>query len=194
MWEGQTVAILASGYSMSCAVADEVHAAGIPAIVINNTYLLAPWAYMLYAADEAWWRKNPEALEFQGLKVSVGEFRGVLRLNNTGKQGFDADPRNVRTGSNSGYQAVHIAAQAGAARILLCGFNMGGAHWHPDHISPLRETPKEIYPRWISYLEELAEILKARGIEVLNCTPDSAIKEIPMADLSDALASCYASH
>jgi sugar phosphate isomerase/epimerase len=194
MWEGQTVAVLASGFSMSQAVADQVHAAGISAIAINNTYRLAPWAYMLYAADAAWWRENPQAWDFKGLKVSVEEFKGVLRLQASGPTGFDPDPRRVRTGGNSGYQAVHIAAHAGAARVLLCGFNMGGDHWHPEHAAPLRETPREIYATWIQRLEGLADTLKLRGIEVLNCTPDSAIKGIPTADLAFALEDCHASY
>lgn len=193
MWVGETVAVLASGFSMSRAVADEVHAAGIPAIVTNNTFRLAPWASMLYAADEAWWRETPEARDFKGLKVSVGEIKGVLRLINSGTTGFDPDPRRVRTGGNSGFQAVHIAAQAGADRILLCGFNMGGDHWHPEHIPPLRATPQEVYQTWIQRLEELAMLLSKRGIEVINCTPGSAIKAIRASTLANALATRHAS-
>lgn len=42
MWAGRTVAVMASGPSMSKDVADKVRAARLPVIVVNNTYRLAP--------------------------------------------------------------------------------------------------------------------------------------------------------
>ena len=117
LWPGATVAILASGPSMSAAVASQVYAAGIPAIAVNDTYKLAPWAAMLYAADEAWWQRYPEASLFAGLKVSVGSHPGVLRLKNSGVSGFDSDPACVRTGSNSGYQALRLSKRQARERM-----------------------------------------------------------------------------
>lgn len=190
IWRGDTVAILASGPSMSQPVADRVRAAGLPAIVVNSTFRLAPWADMLYAADAGWWAHNPDALGFAGLKVSVSPVNGVCRLRNTGVLGFDPDPTAVRTGGNSGYQAVHIAAQAGAARILLLGFDMTaarGSHWHGDHPAPLRNTEREHYSLWTTHFGLLALELDARGIEVLNCTPGSALTCFSFANIKDVL-------
>jgi len=188
LWPGATIAILASGPSMSQAVADQVHAADLPTIVINNTFRLAPWADMLYAADQEWWSEFPEALHFAGLRVSVSEVKGVHRLRHTGAEGFDPDPTCVKTGGNSGYQALHIAAHAGAKRILLCGFDMHGGHWHKEHQRPLRTTPSPSYGRWIARLATLGEALATRGIEVINCTPGSALRCFRMARLDDCLA------
>ena len=36
LWPGATVAVLASGPSMSAAVAEEVRRSGVPTIVVNN--------------------------------------------------------------------------------------------------------------------------------------------------------------
>lgn len=188
MWEGRTVAVLASGPSMSSVVASTVRVAAIPAIVVNETFRLAPWADLLYAADEDWWKVTPEAMQFSGMKVSVAKIPGVRKLINTGVTGFDPDPACIRTGGNSGYQAIHIAAHCGASRILLCGFDMHGNHWHPEHKHPLKTTPQETYPRWCSRFEVLAVELKDRGVTVLNCTPGSALKVFPMADLNEALS------
>jgi hypothetical protein len=190
LWPGRTVAILASGPSMSQAVADQVHAAGIPAIAINDTYRLAPWADMLYAADEAWWLRHPAALDFAGLKVSVGTIKGVHRLRNTGVTGFDPDPGCLRTGSNSGYQAVHIAAHAGASRILLCGFDMQGAHFFGRHPNGLANTGPDLFLKFRRHFGELAMVLAGCGAEVLNCTPGSALTCFPTAPLEQALAAC----
>lgn len=189
MWTGRTVAVLASGPSMTPRVADAVRS--IPTIVINDTFRLAPWAALLYAADAAWWRANPDAAAFAGLKVSADTVPGVEQLMVTGTAGFDPDPSCLRTGSNSGYQGVHIAAQAGAARILLCGFDLNarhGAHWFGPHTKPgLHNTAPETFARFVRRFEELAPILAARGVEVINCTPDSALRCFPVADLEGEL-------
>lgn len=192
MWEGRTVAVMASGPSMSQEVADQVRAARLPAIVINNTYRLAPWADLLYAADEEWWNVNRHVpAEFPGLKASVSAVNGVLRLKNSGSDGFDDDRSAVRTGKHSGYQALHIAAHTGAKRILLLGYDMRGGHWHPEHELPLRTTMRDLYPIWAKRFDDIATHLKDRGIEVINCTLGSAITAFPFMPLEEALCDAH---
>lgn len=178
LWEGRTVAVLASGESMSRAVADTVR--GMPTIVVNNTYRLAPWADLLYAADAAWWQVHAQdALVFEGLKVTAQAavmFPQVLLLTESGKDGYDPNPSCIRTGGNGGYAAVHIAAQGGAAQIRLHGFNMCGGHWHDDHPEPLRNTRQGTFAKWIARFETLACELSRRGVDVVNCTPRSALR------------------
>lgn len=192
MWAVRTVAILASGPSMSAEVARTVRSAGIPTIVVNTTHRLAPWADLLYAADEAWWshQDNADARRFAGLRVSVGVVPGVLRLRNGGTVGFDPDPQSLRTGGNSGYQALHIAVHAGAARVLLCGFDLRGCHWHGPHPSPLRKTEPEVYARWRERYATLLPALAERGVDVVNTTPGSALECFRRAVLEDELAAC----
>ena len=187
MWEGQVVAILASGPSMSQAVADKCRQ--FRTIAINNTFRLAPWADMLYAADALWWMFT-EWQGFAGLKVTCDETatNDVLHVRHTGPQGFDPDPSCVKTGSNSGYQAIHIAAHAGCKRILLCGYDMRGGHWHEPHRRPLRDHGEGIYARWIPAFDTLKPELDKRWIEVINCTPGSALKCFPMMSLDEACA------
>lgn len=194
-FEGRTVAILASGESMSQRVANQVRDAGIPAIAINNTFRLAPWAWMLYAADQDWWqhRDNRDAWGFAGLKATVHTpsgkpAEGLLALKYSGAGGFDADPSRLRTGGNGGYQAVHIAAHTGASRILLCGMDMQGGHWHGDHPPGLKVTTTSVYERWRARFGELVGPLAKRGIEVVNCTPGSRLECFRCARLEDELA------
>ncbi len=198
MWEGKTVAILASGESMSQRVADKVHAAGLPTITINRTFRLAPWADMLYAADAGWWlhRDNRDAHKFAGLKVTGDAIGGgveVLRLRNTGRVGFDSNPENVRTGGNGGYQALHVAIQAGARQVLLFGYDMHGKHWHGPHPEPLRNAGESIYERWLRFFPDLVPVCVERHVEVLNCTPDSCLTVWPFVPMEEALAACECS-
>jgi len=178
-FEGQTVAVLASGPSMSQAVADQVKADGIPAIVVNSTYRLAPWAQILYAADAKWWKCNPGAMEFAGLKVSCEPVNGVLTLRNAGMVGYSEERDCVHTFGNSGAQAIQIAAKSGAARILLFGFDMRGGHWHGAHAKPLRNASPGTFEKWIKSMEALAAELAKRSIAVVNCTEGSALRCFP---------------
>lgn len=195
MWRGQACAILASGKSMTPEVAETVRsAAAVRVIAINNTFRLAPWADLFFAADAPWWvRYYGELVGVPGLKVCADpagtKFDDVLQITAAGDEGFDPDTSKIRHGGNGGYAAVHIAAHLGCARIMLCGFDMRGGHWHEPHKYPLREHGEGIFASWIRRFQTLAPELSARGIEVLNCTPNSALRCFPMANLTDALES-----
>jgi hypothetical protein len=191
LWPGATVAILASGPSMSLAVADLVRAAGMPAIVINTTHRLAPWAAMLYAADIEWWQhpSNADAATFAGLRVSCQQVPGVLALRNAGTVGYSDEPDCVHTIGNSGAQALQIAIKAGAKRVLLCGFDMHGGHWHGVHPAGLRDTAPENYVTWVGRFEKVAPLLKARA-DIVNVTPGSALKCFRMSTLEEEIAAC----
>jgi len=196
-WEGQTCAVLASGPSMTQEVADTVRGK-CRVIAVNTTFKLAPWADILYAADREWWTGYPEARQFAGRKVSilgninsVMEFEELDYLENGGYGLIDPRTTHLRTGKNSGYQAVHLAIHLGVKRILLCGFDMkpnnGLEHWHGDHPEGVRKTmPFEV---WVSLFQQAAPFIRARGVEVINCTPTSALHCFKTRTLEDALES-----
>lgn len=191
MWTGRTVVVLASGPSMSQAMADRVR--DFPRIAINSTYKLASDADVIYASDSMWWQCNPEAVKCPGIKVTVEAVRGippnvpdaVRVLRNTGREGFDPNPGCVRTLLNSGGVGIQIAAHARATRILLLGFDMHGGHWHPQHERPLGNPGAALFARWIGCINGLSRQLT---IEVLNCTPGSALKCFPVVSLDEALS------
>lgn len=190
LWPGATVAVLASGPSMSQAVADRVRAAGLPTVVVNTTFRLAPWAQILYAADAAWWQHTPDARLFAGLKIACEEVQapGVHRIEHAGNVGWSDRRDSVFSFSNSGAQAIQVAAKAGARRVLLLGMDMDGGHWHGDHPAPLRTTHRDLYPIWRDRVGMLAGFLRERGVEVINCSPASALDCWPRIALEDALA------
>lgn len=189
LWKDCTVAVLASGSGMNNEVTKTVQMAGIPAIAINNTFRLAPWADMLYAADKEWWLhdENKEAFKFNGLKVSASDVSQVNILKVTGKFGYDPDPSSIRTGGNSAYQATHIAMQAGAKKILLCGVNMTGPNWHKRHAQGLRDTDEVHYKLYRDWFESLVLPAFYLGVDIVNVTPHSALKCFRASTLKDEL-------
>lgn len=189
MWEEQSCVILAGGGSLTKAVVEAVRTSTFRVIAINNSYKLAPWADMLYAADKDWWLMNKGAPDFGGYKVTCEEnaYDDVLQLQIGAMTGFDPRANVLCTGGNSGYQAICVAVHAGCKKILLCGFDMKPGHWHGPHKPPLRETNPSQYATWIERFRTLAQPLADLGVEVINCTPGSALDAFPHGVLADEL-------
>lgn len=85
-------------------------------------------------------------------------------------------------GGSSGYQAINLAYLWGATRIVLLGFDCkpvdGKDHWFGQHPSGL--TQIQPYSLWLENYVDLARDLKAEGVEVINCSPDSALRCFPV--------------
>jgi hypothetical protein len=166
-----TFAVLATGPSMSQAIADYVRDR-CRAVAVCNAYTLAPWADALVCNDAVWWRAHPDALKFAGRKFCGQAWPGTELL---------ARAVGFPPGSNSGYQGVRVAGMLGATRILLCGFDMHGSHYFGAHPAPLRNSTPSKFKAMAS------QFRLWRGAPVLNCTPGSALKVFPMADLREVL-------
>ena len=193
LWPGETVVCLGGGPSLT---AHQVAAARWQAriIAINDSYRLAPWADVLYACDARWWDWHDGAPSFAGLKVSqdakLSETHPDVRLlAPTGIDGFDPHPGNIRTGKNGGYQAIHLAAHMGAAKIVLLGYDMqptgGRTHWHEGH--PVRTRPEVYGETMLPRFATLAAPLAKLGVRVVNATPGSALDAFPRTSLARAL-------
>lgn len=168
-------AVLATGPSMSRTVSEAVRDR-CAAVAVSDAYRLAPWAGALVSTDAAWWKANPDAFGFPGQKFTAApEFTQLA-----GVERFKAE-----TATNSGLLGVMVAVHLGATRVLLCGFDMHspGDHFFGRHPEPLKSTTSlrmEAFHRQF-------DRYKPRGVEILNCTPGSALKTYPMADLESAL-------
>lgn len=191
---GGTVVCVAGGPSLT---PEDVEACRGRATVIavNDAYRLAPWAEVLYAADGKWWRHHQSALTaFAGLKVSIrvanaGHPADVQLLNRTGDRGLELQPTGLRTGRNSGYQAINLAVHLGATRILLLGYDMafgpkGESHWFGEHWDEIR-PPVATFREFFS---TLVEPLTRVQVEILNCSRQTALTCFPRMALDEALS------
>lgn len=95
------------------------------------------------------------------------------------------------SGGNSGFQALNLAVQWGAAQILLIGFDMtdaGGAHWYGrNNWTGANNPDQNNFKRWIAAFESAAVTLKRMGVEVVNCSPHSALGCFPKMSIEAAL-------
>lgn len=153
------VTLLAPGPSMSQALADSLRGGVVG--VVNNCFKLAPWAHFMVAQDIEWWQKHPEAMRFAGRKFTANEISGVERV-----------PGGA-TSWNSGLMALQTAVWIGATRVLLYGFDMRGSHFFGKYENGLANTNDRRRGVHLRQFEAWAS--RNKDVEVINCTPGSAI-------------------
>jgi len=195
LWQDATVVVMGSGPSLNAEDAAAVK--HLPRIVTNATYRMAPDADVIYGSDCEFWIHDAykDVAQCGGLKVTTERMPGIRPntppfvkvLRNGGPIGYSDDPGEIRTGASSGYAAVHLAALGGAKRILLLGLDMTGGHWHGPHPSGLGNPGPSLHSRWIKFFNGLADALGRRKVEVLNCSPVSALDCFQKVRLCDAL-------
>ena len=181
---------LPSAYSPYLAPIHDKHAIGI-----NAAFLIGDWIDMMFFGDKGWWLVNRERLaEFPGLKVSchpkfnsnefITERIKYLPRDKEHSKGISSHPGKVSWNLNSGAAAISVAANAGAKRIILLGFDMklgedNKQHWHALYGSAGRKVinPRRLpFHRHLRSFPEIAKDAKDRGIEILNACPDSKIE------------------
>ena len=207
-WSGKTAVIFASGPSLTKTQVDAVHHRAIEneievqghtgrvrTIAVNSTAEIAPWASVFYACDFLWWKVNygkfwgdqPRRCWTQD-RASAERFH-INFVRQASAPGLGK--KVLHTNGNSGAGAINLAYLFGARRILLLGFDMklgpkGEKHHHPDHPHPLVQGMQ--FNEWIHKMGIVARDLKAEGVEVVNCTPGSALQCFPFGDIATELA------
>lgn len=165
-------------------------------IVVNTTFRLAPWADILYACDLSWWDVYAEEVfrTFEGQPWSQTEIAcrryNLAQVRGEVGPGLSRVQGVVRQGGNSGYQAIGLAFDQGAERIVLLGFDMqdtgGRTHWHGDHPEGLRNASP--FASWIGKFGQLAVDLQREGVVVINATRQTALSCFERMPLEKALA------
>ncbi len=176
IWRGETVAIFGGGPSLTSEDVDYCKGK-VRTIAINNAYLLAPWADVLYACDSLWWSHHqPYLAEFTGQKWTCSkEASDRYRLNHVAykfEPSVSFRPGIIHLGSNSGFQALNLAVLFGVRRIILLGYDMsshnGKTHWHGSHPPGLRKSSD--YRDFIAAFDEAFWDLTRAGVDVINCS------------------------
>lgn len=219
-WEGRTAVLMGGGPSLTAdqvAMVREARARDrIRCIAVNDAYLLAPFADLLYFADAAWWRWHTEGIEKPALNLNAMEvsarfeaFAGErCSLHSSARSvpdervhflrnkdyphhgdGLSLEQDAVVSGKNSGFQALNVAVLAGAKRILLLGYDGGPAINGASHWHGGHPRPPHPAAWKIIRLSfAVAERqIHAAGVLVINCSPSSQIGFRRMA-LDEALA------
>jgi hypothetical protein len=198
-WRDRAVAIIASGPSTT--KQDVAALRGrLPVIAIKDNVDLAPWADVVYGCDAAWWRQRTGLARYPGLKISATR-RGIadayrdieiVKVEPATDQILFEPAGIIGSGGNSGFQALNLAVQFGADRILLIGFDMddrSGTHWYGRNQGTGRSNPGELnFRRWRAAFVRSAPLLKEASVSVVNASPISKLACFPRAGVAATLA------
>lgn len=197
-WEGETVAVVASGPSAADVPLD-LGKDRIRFLAVKDAWKLCPWAEYLYACDHHWWEAHRGVVEFKGQRVAydqrtVEKWRGLGFLKVEIKKAYQnllfEEVGHVGWGGNSGFHALNLALQFGAKKVLLVGFDMRvdrGKHFFGPH-AYTKDRPSESNCRkWAEILDREAKVIAERGAEVINCSAVSALKAFPKMSFEEAL-------
>lgn len=204
-WKGQEVWILGGGNSLPIQLGVPQHIIGkkqpkdyIPymeqlkdknVIGVNAAYVLGKDIVdVCFFGDDKFWDNHKQNLIASKIPlVSIArQFEKssevtYIQRDRKKKLGISVDG-TLCWNANSGAAAINLAVLMGASRICLLGFDMhdnGGSHWHNYYPA---NTSKP-YTKHLSGFPAIAEDLKQLGIDIINYSPDTAIKDIPVGDL-----------
>lgn len=198
LFEGETIFCLASGPSLTAEICARVR--GRRSIAVNSSVALAPWASVLFFTDSGWYEPRRELVaNWPGLVVSMSRTAKrelpdkVKRVQGQGDPqglpGFSRGPHVIQQGRSSGHTAVSLAIALGAVRVVLLGYDMRFVgvreHCH-DEYKGSRDV--EIYQReFVPGFAGWDEAARAVGVEVVNATEGSALKEFRFMSLDEVL-------
>lgn len=192
-WRGEACAIVASGPSTK-RVSYKLLEGRIRTIAIKENYEICPWAEMIYGCDWAFWRNNLGLPKIKALKVaykSQCDLVRTVRIDATKDRLLTDEPGLIGSGGNSGFQALNLAIQFGATRILLLGFDISdefGVHWFGRSQGNGRAQPASWnFKRWRVAFDTAAQQLRTLGVQVLNASPLTSLTCFPKVTVEDAL-------
>jgi hypothetical protein len=185
-----TVVCIATGPSLTKSDADFCRGKAF-VLAIKDAIRVAPWADALYGCDAKWWEVNGDTLNFSGAKYTLDPkaHRWATLLGRSGDDGLETIQKDsLRTGLNSGYQAINLAVHLGATRIVLLGYDMQpgprGNHFFGEHPWRRHLPYAMVLPKFDTLIKPLRDL----GIEVVNATRRTALKAFPCVSLEEALA------
>lgn len=197
-WHGRAAAIVASGPSARKANVGLLQGR-VKAIAIKESHELCPWADAVYGCDSAWWKNCNGLIGYQGIKITFG---ATLRPSYPDIRSIEIDRHGdkiltdkigfIGSGGNSGFQAINLAVQFGAKRILLIGFDVhgrNGLHWYGRNNGPGRNNPNDDnFKRWREALDNAVPEFERLGVSVLNASFKSDLKGFRKVTVEEALA------
>jgi hypothetical protein len=202
-----TIVCIGTGPSLTSQDIGAARDKGFTLYACNNAIFVAPDAALLYAVNTAWWDHYwPEVMDLPCEKwttnAEAAERYGLNWIAEKNAPGLSMDPDIIHHGHGSGYSLVSMAHRAKPDRIVLLGYDLKYA---PDYDGKARKVGSEPrhffgeYPasmqHWpsqqvhggihVELLDLYRSIAAQNVVEVVNCTPGSAIDCFPHREISE---------
>jgi hypothetical protein len=193
-WSTDTAVIIATGPSLSDEQLETVRQSGAKSIAVNNAWERAPWCDAAYAGDYMFFKVHVAQMK----QACKGRIWTCDRAAAERHQLHYAKPANspglgtsrVHLNGNSGFQSINLAAIWGAKKIVVIGMDMkpaadGRLHFFGAHPKPL--TQRCLFEEWRHKAGPMAIDAERLGIDIVNCTPGTALQVFRLGDLQREL-------
>lgn len=176
-----TTICVASGPSLNKYDCEMVARSGLPVIAVNNSWQLIPIADVVFASDLTWWNEYGASVPLTAERWTTCPLAAQRYQLQQLKSHF------LTQSYNSGQLAIELAISRGARRVLLLGYDCSlraGTHWHGDHEN-IRNPTADSVRRWHDEFTLLQQW--AAGIEIINCSRETALKAFPRSTIEAEL-------
>lgn len=192
IWQGEMAYIIAGGPSLTGF--DWSLLDGRKSIAINSSILSYPGAAACFFGDARWWMWNAGKVKatyagpiFTCSEIADPRVHNLLKVKPAPY--ISTDPASVMMQRTSLTAAMNLAVHFGCARLVLLGADMkashdGRAHHHQEH--PIAQIPG-CWDKQMTELRNVADALRAVGVEVINASLDSRIDWWPKQPIEELL-------
>jgi hypothetical protein len=211
LFTGETGVVIATGPSLTKTQIDYVckaHHQGLCRVFgINRTFIDVPCLDVFHAYNIEFWNYYGEQIQKINahrwtVHTEIANKYGAFCIQLRDHEGFSKTPNYINKGHSSGFQILNIAYWYGCSRLLLLGYDMqypkdydGRARQAGTQRHYFGEYPKELQHFPSSGMDEnkkligLIDLYKKIevDIEIINCTPNSALDIWPMKPLNKCL-------
>jgi hypothetical protein len=176
---------------------------------INNVFMVYPWTDVHLSCDGPWWRwywpKSQLLRELPCPKYTwypeIADQFGIDYIKAIVKDGLSTDPGIVHINHGSGPMMLNLAYLYGIRKMILLGHDMKFApdydakrrfpgsfprHYFGEYPKPLQHWPSVKIPasgHLVGLIETYQKMkVESLGIEVINCTPGSALSMFEARD------------
>jgi hypothetical protein len=175
-------------------------------IGVNLAFLIGDWIDIIFFGDSKFFKRfRAEIASYKAIKVSCNSKAisasyhkdniKYLPKDGSAPYGLTKNSKKLSWNQNSGCAAINLAANLGAKRIILLGFDMkldknNKQHWHSFYSTANRKeiNPKSLpFQRHLRSMDAIARDARKRGIEIINANPDSAIEHFKKMSVKDLL-------
>jgi hypothetical protein len=119
--------------------------------------------------------------------------------------GFPKEPIFIHLGHSSGFQLPQLAYHAGFRRLLLCGYDMRYAKDYDGRNQRIGSSPRHYFGEYapelqhwpsvkirdgvfVELIEQFEKVKRLNpDVEIINCSPGSAMDCFPMSTLEEQL-------
>lgn len=169
--------------------------------------MLAPDAALLYGCNYAWWQHYYDQVrdlpceKWTTNREAADEF-GLNWIAEVNQPGLSTDPNVIHHGHGSGYSLVSMAYSFGADRIVLLGYDCKYAKDYDGKARQVGSSQRHYFGEYPSSMQHWPSVQVKNGVhvelvglyrsiqeqglvEIINCTPDSAIDCFESIDIEN---------